>query len=772
MGSRPWFWLLLLCLPAYGQAPTRVVSTVANLADLYPGLTQPHVLVQGFYNSGDWGAPKAFRWDSTNALSTNAVRRATKNGVGRWIHDWDGDLWAFGIKADGVTDDTAATQAAIDYATANGIRIKLPDGYHTSIVAGLTVSDDSNFEGPDRMFAMSSSIVASEQNRWIWKLKDNANTWVIKFTAGQHSFEGATIDGNKTANTNDVPAFFIDMGFTSYKESHWKNIGVFNSAGDGIYNRAHSPVFDNVMSQNNAGNGIVIVNGYDAAITHSYIGGNGKHGILALDHGSFRFVQVDSFENEMSGIKLLNPYLGYFDKVVCNNNLQNGLLLVTAPSTNYTTGSAVTNTGLLGQFSIMNSQLIQNNYPTKKSGLSSPEASGTWSNLKMEGSGSVHPFNIINTQFYLSESTKTSKPKYLVESTASGFPNFYGANFINCRYTANTNFFVSGAMSGAILTTAAFTQLREATTSYDYNFWPIGNLSLGGSGYTGLPLTVSQTGASMVEFNRTGLPQKYLVTLGFRSLVFSEYTSSFSPALSIVRNTTPQLTIGSVSAGATPSTSFLYAEQASSGTDSSGADLSINAGFGTGASTSGGSINFATPNATTSGTTVQANSTKFSVLRSGALFMPVTTQPATAVEGVFYRGVNTLRSGQTNWYFARGGVWDPLMTYNQAIEQETLSPTSATNFTVNFAGAFSGLVIMTNNAYLLATNAVAGKTYKLVLVNGSGSDQSLTFQPGWWRAGPSITQVVTNGTAFMLDLRVYGTSNESNIVARGEVAIR
>lgn len=149
MGFRPWLWLLLLCLPAYGQAPTRVVSTIANLADLYPGLTQPHVLVQGFYNSGDWGAPKAFRWDSTNALSTNAIRRATKNGVGRWVHDWDGDVRSFGVKADGATDDTAATQAALDYAVANGITLKLPDGYHTSIVQGLTIADDSNIQGPD-----------------------------------------------------------------------------------------------------------------------------------------------------------------------------------------------------------------------------------------------------------------------------------------------------------------------------------------------------------------------------------------------------------------------------------------------------------------------------------------------------------------------------------------------------------------------------------------------------------------------------------------------
>ncbi len=622
---------------------------------------------------------------SDSAVSFNSTRRAGY----KWVTDWNGDVRAFGVKADGVTDDTAATQAALDYAVANGLTLWLPYGYRTSIVAGLTVTNNSNIKGPDDMFTMSSSLVAGEQNRWIWKLKDNANTWVIKYTAGQHSLSGVTIDGNKASNTNDVPALWIDVGFTSYKESHWENIGVFNSAGDGIYNRAHSPVFDRIMSQNNVGNGIVIYNGYDAAITHSYFGGNGKHGILALDHGSFRFVQVDSFQNEMSGIKALNPYLGYFDKIVCNNNLQNGMLIVTAPSTNYTTGSAVTNTGLLGQFSVMNSQLINNNYPLKKDGTTSSVPSGTYSNLKMEGSGSVHPFNFINTQFYLTESSLTNKPKYLVESTASGFPNFYGGNFINCRYTTNASFFSTGAFSGATLTTAGFTQLREATSSADYSYWPLGNLWLGGSGYTGLPLSIAQTGANMIDLERTGLPQKFRISLGFRSIVFTENSSSLLPALTTVRNTTPQLTIGTVSGGSTPKTSFLYAEQASSGKDSPGADLSINSGFGTGASTSGGDINFATPDVQVSGTSIQTNSTKFSILRGGALFAQPITQPSFSVEGMFYWGFNSLAPGTTNWWFAKTNGWVPLPLTN-SVSGGSGDVTAAGNNTLTGTNTFSG----------------------------------------------------------------------------------
>lgn len=151
MGSRPWFWLLFLCLPAYGQAPTRVVSTIADLDALYPGSSQPHVLVQGFYASGDWDAPKAFRWDSTNALSTNAIRRATRNGIGRWVHEWGGDPRMFGVKfGNSTTNDMASNQAglvaAVAYARTTGTPIVCPPGI-CHILGNLDINGISRFSG-------------------------------------------------------------------------------------------------------------------------------------------------------------------------------------------------------------------------------------------------------------------------------------------------------------------------------------------------------------------------------------------------------------------------------------------------------------------------------------------------------------------------------------------------------------------------------------------------------------------------------------------------
>jgi len=597
-----------------------------------------------------------------SAVEFNSVKRAGY----KWVCDWSGDIMAFGVKADGTTDDTIATQAAIDYAVAHGLTLYLPSGYHTSIVANLIVSDDSNIQGPDDMFSMSSSIVANEQNRWIWKLKNGANTNVISYTAGQHTLRGVTIDGNKDNNTADAPALNINVGFTSYKESHWENIGVFNSAGDGIYNKAHSPVFDRIMSQNNNGNGLVIFNGYDSAITHSYFGGNGKHGILALDHGSFRWVQVDSFQNRMSGVRLLNPYLGYFDKMVCNNNLQNGWLMSTMPSTNYTlVSTGAVYSGLLGEFTILNSQFINNNHYLDKQGLPSPEADGTWSNFKVEGGGSIRPYNIFNTQFNLSENTATwtKKPKYLIESTATFVANLFGANFLNCRLTSDTNYFTVTNMSGTIQATASFLGLRDGKTSLDYANLPLGGFSIGSASFTGTPLTLSETGSSMMEWNRTGLPQKWKLVLGFRSWILTEETANFK-GFAFENNGTPTLYFGTLSSGgASPVSGIIKAESATSGTNTAGSNLSLYAGAGTGGAFSGGSINFYTPDVqlTNNGvaivgatnTTVQTNLLRAQILNDGTIFMPVMAQPLSYSGARFYYGINAESPGITNWWFSR-----------------------------------------------------------------------------------------------------------------------
>lgn len=97
-------------------------------------------LVEGIAKSGDWGMAKLFRWDGTNSHATNAVIRGNPAGVGRWVHDWDGDAQTFGVTGSFIraqsdtptltlSDSRAALQSAIDYMhELGGGWIRLPDG--------------------------------------------------------------------------------------------------------------------------------------------------------------------------------------------------------------------------------------------------------------------------------------------------------------------------------------------------------------------------------------------------------------------------------------------------------------------------------------------------------------------------------------------------------------------------------------------------------------------------------------------------------------------
>jgi hypothetical protein len=118
----------LIAVPVYAQNRIRItLPTVSQLATRYP-FTNEVVEVLGYSTLGDWGPPKLFRWDATNTLATNAIRLKSALAVGRYIHEWDGDVRAFGYKADGVTDDTVALQAALDYALERRIATRLPSG--------------------------------------------------------------------------------------------------------------------------------------------------------------------------------------------------------------------------------------------------------------------------------------------------------------------------------------------------------------------------------------------------------------------------------------------------------------------------------------------------------------------------------------------------------------------------------------------------------------------------------------------------------------------
>lgn len=133
--------LLILLLPilAHGQT-RRVFPTLSDLDQARPSRDEPVAEVLGLTTNQPFSnGPKLYRWDPTNALPTNAIRRATVTGVGRWVHNWDGDVQAFGFRGDATygwvreqpgeptpTDDAPAIAAAMNYSAESGIRLRFP----------------------------------------------------------------------------------------------------------------------------------------------------------------------------------------------------------------------------------------------------------------------------------------------------------------------------------------------------------------------------------------------------------------------------------------------------------------------------------------------------------------------------------------------------------------------------------------------------------------------------------------------------------------------
>lgn len=107
-----------------GTTSTQVITSVANISALR-SMTGPYngniVSLQGYSSIADGGGG-LFVWNSTSTVADNGGTIIAPTGVstGRWYRIFSGAInvrW-FGAVGDGVTDDTAAVQAAFTYCNA------------------------------------------------------------------------------------------------------------------------------------------------------------------------------------------------------------------------------------------------------------------------------------------------------------------------------------------------------------------------------------------------------------------------------------------------------------------------------------------------------------------------------------------------------------------------------------------------------------------------------------------------------------------------------
>jgi len=213
---------------------------------------------------------------------------------------------------------------------------------------------------------------------------------------------------------------------------------------------------------------------------------------------------------------------------------------------------------------------------------------------------------------------------------------------------------------------------------------------LSSTGNTTETAIVQKTGGVTIYADATGSP----LTIG-RSDVAGEWKFELSSNSNVMRLknsyvgntalnvsssvTDTSINIGSSGSPIAPRSSLIYGEQPStaSGTDVSAGDFYIVAGSGTGSSTGGGKIRFLTPNAGSSGTTVQTQTEKFALMREGGVIIKtMTSAPSVGIDnGAIYPN-----STDSIFYGRLGSAWHTMSNPN-IIGVSTISVDASATFT-------------------------------------------------------------------------------------------
>ncbi|MDR8362777.1 M10 family metallopeptidase C-terminal domain-containing protein [Pseudomonas sp. JL3] len=305
----------------------------------------------------------------------------------------------FGAKGDGITDDTAAIQSAIDAAAAaGGGQVYMPTG--TYIVSG-------GEEPSDGCLMLKSNVYLYGDGMGVTTVKvadgsDTKITGVIRSAYGEetHDFgvSNLTIDGNRDNTTGKIDGWFngyipgeagydsnvtLDSveikdcsgyGFDPHEQtvnmviknsvSHGNGLDGFvadflsdstfenniaydnDRHGFNIVTSTHDFTLTNNVAYNNGGNGIVIQRGSEdipsptnITITGGEVYGNGAEGVLIKMSSEVTVSGVDIHDNTSAGIRIYGSnHVEIIDNTLSNNSLGSPVPEIIIQSYNDTLG--------------------------------------------------------------------------------------------------------------------------------------------------------------------------------------------------------------------------------------------------------------------------------------------------------------------------------------------------------------------------------------------------------------------------------------------------
>jgi hypothetical protein len=255
--------------------------------------------------------------------------------------------------------------------------------------------------------------------------------------------------------------------------------------------------------------------------------------------------------------------------------------------------------------------------------------------------------------------------------------------------------------------------------------------------------TGNASGTRIIKANRTsGLTQS--LGLGVGTAAWNLWNETAGVGMALIGGTSSETSYlgGAGQGGASPRSLTIRPEDASSGSNSPGTNLVLQAAAGTGNSTTGGDIIFQTPDAGSSGTTVQSKTTKVTIQRDGDLVTAGNIELGNASDTTLSR----LSAGQ----LAVEGVQVALKPTT-----ETLTYSGGTNVTITAGkGPMQRSVLtVTNNFQLLWSGLTDNDSGVVHLIPDTTNRTILVSSPG--RAAGSSAATATGSTT----LTITGATN-------------